>query len=264
MAQVTERLSSSYNIIFNDLADPRVKDWAFMSDPGLILIMTALYTYFVTSLGPNLMEKRKPFKLKNTIIIYNTFQVVANTVLFYKIYTSGWSTTLSLGCEPVDYSDEPNAVSLVESFWWYLLLKILELIETVFFVLRKKQNQVSFLHVYHHVSTLGFAWIGAKYIGGGMSSFCVMLNTFIHIIMYMYYLLAALADENLQRFLSKWKKYLTAAQMIQMFVVVIHLLQAMSPKCPLPKGIIVIFLPNVVIVLSLFYNFYNRSYKKHK
>lgn len=50
--------------------------------------------------------------------------------------------------------------------WWMYMLKIVELVETVFFVLRKKQNQVSALHVYHHVSMVLLAWIGVKYFPG--------------------------------------------------------------------------------------------------
>lgn len=51
-------------------------------------------------------------------------------------------------------------------FWWTMTLKVVELIETVFFVLRKKDNQVSFLHVYHHVGTLMIVWMGVKFAGG--------------------------------------------------------------------------------------------------
>jgi elongation of very long chain fatty acids protein 7 len=46
------------------------------------------------------------------------------------------------------------------------MIKIIDLIETIFFCLRKKAGQVSFLHVYHHISTLLFTWISCKYAGG--------------------------------------------------------------------------------------------------
>lgn len=50
--------------------------------------------------------------------------------------------------------------------WWYLVLKLVELLDTVFFVLRKKQNQVSFLHVYHHTIMAVFTWGYLKYLPG--------------------------------------------------------------------------------------------------
>jgi elongation of very long chain fatty acids protein 7 len=36
-------------------------------------------------LGPKLMENRKPFQLKNTLIAYNLFQVIFSTWLFYEV-----------------------------------------------------------------------------------------------------------------------------------------------------------------------------------
>jgi len=37
------------------------------------------------------------------------------------------------------------------------------------FVLRKKDNQITFLHVFHHATILPYAWVAAKYFGGGQS-----------------------------------------------------------------------------------------------
>ena len=35
-----------------------------------------------------------------------------------------------------------------------------------YFILRKKNNQVTFLHVYHHASICFIAWMGSKYLPG--------------------------------------------------------------------------------------------------
>lgn len=54
----------------------------------------------------------------------------------------------------------------IHSFWWYgIMLRLVEFVETVFFVLRKKQNQVTFLHIYHHISTILIFWVFLKYSG---------------------------------------------------------------------------------------------------
>lgn len=50
--------------------------------------------------------------------------------------------------------------------WWIFILKIIELSDTVIFILRKKYNQVSFLHVYHHSMTVVMVWITCKYVPG--------------------------------------------------------------------------------------------------
>uniref|UniRef100_A0A3P9DHJ6 Elongation of very long chain fatty acids protein n=1 Tax=Maylandia zebra TaxID=106582 RepID=A0A3P9DHJ6_9CICH len=43
----------------------------------------------------------------------------------------------------------------------------IEYLDTVFFILRKKFNQVTFLHVYHHCSMFTLWWIGIKWVAGG-------------------------------------------------------------------------------------------------
>lgn len=90
---------------------------------------------------------------------------------FFKLATSGWiQGDYNFGCQPIDYSDNPKAMRAVYAFFWFYLLKLTELLETVFFALRKKFNQVSNLHLYHHVSTLCFAWIGCKFLAGKTQS----------------------------------------------------------------------------------------------
>jgi len=46
----------------------------------------------------------------------------------------------------------------------------------VFFILRKKNNQVSFLHVYHHATMILNWWMAAKYLPVGQCKHCWMLT----------------------------------------------------------------------------------------
>lgn len=55
---------------------------------------------------------------------------------------------------------------MARAVWMYYMCKVVELLDTVFFVLRKKQNQVSFLHVYHHTLMPICGFIGVKYFAG--------------------------------------------------------------------------------------------------
>ena len=59
--------------------------------------------------------------------------------------------------------------------WLYFVIKIVDLLDTVLFALRKKSSQITFLHVFHHSSMVVNAWLGVKYVAGGQSISIIFL-----------------------------------------------------------------------------------------
>lgn len=112
------------------------------------------------------MEKRKPYNLKGLLAVYNLSQVVACCYLISGILSNEFNIIKFWKCQAVDYNTNNKSIEILTYSYHTFLLKLLELVETVFFVMRKKQNQVSKLHVYHHVSTAILGWIMVKYTGG--------------------------------------------------------------------------------------------------
>ena len=51
--------------------------------------------------------------------------------------------------------------------WWYFFSKAIELMDTVLMVLRKKNNQITFLHWFHHASMLNIWWWVMMWAAGG-------------------------------------------------------------------------------------------------
>ena len=49
----------------------------------------------------------------------------------------------------------------------YYISKLIELLDTVLFLLTKRFRQITFLHVYHHSTMPLIWWIGAKWFPGG-------------------------------------------------------------------------------------------------
>lgn len=82
----------------------------------------------------------------------------------------------------------------------------------VFFILRKKSNQISFLHVYHHCGMVVGGWIITNFTPGGNAMLIILCNTAVHVCMYTYYLLSVY-NENLKRN-SFWKRRLTEIQLV--------------------------------------------------
>ena len=97
-----------------------------------------------------------------------------------------------------------------------MILKIIDLIETAIFVLRKKNRQISFLHIYHHVSTIYIAYVCVRHYPGGMAIVPLTVNSTVHVIMYSYYLLSS-QGPSWQKILNPVKPYITIIQMVSFF-----------------------------------------------
>ena len=155
-----------------------------VSNPFKPLTIIAVYLYLVLNLGPKFMKNRQPYKLHNIIKCYNLFQVAMCSYIFVKGYYHSFGQGYSWFCQPVDYTTENHhEVQITVVAHYYFLTKIVDLLDTAFFVLKKKQSHVSFLHVYHHGGMVLLTWIGLKYVGGGHSVFMGLINSFIHVIM---------------------------------------------------------------------------------
>ncbi|KAJ3666121.1 hypothetical protein Zmor_001576 [Zophobas morio] len=252
-------LAEKYVYVMDDLGDPRVKDWISVSSPALALTTIFIYLLSIYIFLPAYMENRTPYNLKTFLYFYNIFQIVYCLSLIYGIATSG----LTLFCQPVDYSTDKQAMRTLICLYYTYVLKGIEFIETVVFILRKKYNQVSPLHVYHHVSTFVLLWIMVKFVGGGMVAFQIAVNSVVHTLMYSYYFLASLGEEW-QKKLEKWKPRLTVCQMVQFAVLIVHSLQLLYPDCHMPTELLVIYLPDVFVVFYMFWEFYRKNYHDEK
>ncbi|XP_039739482.1 very long chain fatty acid elongase 1 isoform X2 [Pteropus medius] len=217
--------------------DPRIQGYPLMGSPLLMTSILLTYVYFVLSLGPRIMANRKPFQLRGFMIVYN-FSLVALSL--YIVY------------------------EMVRVAWLFLFSKFIELMDTVIFILRKKDGQVTFLHVFHHSVLPWSWWWGVNIAPGGMGSFHAMINSSVHVIMYLYYGLSALGPVA-QPYLW-WKKHMTAIQLIQFVLVSLHISQYyFMPSCNYQYPVIIhLIWMYGTIFFVLFSNFWYHSYTKGK
>lgn len=68
-----------------DRRDVRVDDWPLMSSPLPTLLLCSAYFYIVKIWAPQFMRDRKPYELRNTLILYNVVQVRAVHACLFKI-----------------------------------------------------------------------------------------------------------------------------------------------------------------------------------
>ncbi|KZC08760.1 Elongation of very long chain fatty acids protein 1 [Dufourea novaeangliae] len=218
------------------------------------------YIYFSTSAGPRYMRDKKPYDLRNVMIVYNFIQVLFSVYLVYEGLVSGWLSDYSYTCQPVDYSNNPNTLRMMRAVHFYFMCKLIELLDTVFFVLRKKNRQITFLHIYHHSLMPICAWIGCRYLPNGHGTLLGVINAFIHVIMYMYYMLSSMGP-HMNKYLW-WKKHLTTLQLIQFSIIFVHNIQMFFNGCNYPKFISFLLTLNSLLFIYMFGSFYMANYVK--
>ncbi|XP_063678574.1 very long chain fatty acid elongase 4-like [Bolinopsis microptera] len=238
-------------------ADKRVADWPLMSSPMYTIYLCVAYLVFV-AVVPQIMAKRKPLESRTALLIYNFAMVALNLYIFVELLTSALKSNYNWVCTPVDYSNDPLALRMAAGLWWYYISKPIEFFDTIMFILRKKTRQVTFLHVYHHVTMPLLWWIGIKWVAGGQSFFGAMVNSSVHVIMYTYYGLAAMGPE-MQKHLW-WKKHITHYQLIQFVWGMLHCAVSLYVDCPFPSWMQYTCICYAGSFLVLFSNFYIMNY----
>lgn len=238
-------------------ADKRVGEWPLMGSPVCTMYLCAAYLLFV-AIVPQIMEKRKPLDSRTAMIVYNFTMVALNLYIVIELMTCAIRSNYNWLCTPVDYSHDPLAIRMAAALWWYYISKPIEFFDTVMFILRKKTRQVTFLHVYHHVTMPLLWWIGIKWVAGGQSFFGALINSTVHVLMYTYYGLSAFGPE-IQKHLW-WKRHITHAQLIQFVWGIIHCGTSIYIGCPFPQWMQWTCIGYAGSFLVLFTNFYLSNY----
>lgn len=194
---------------FETLTDSLKSGYMFKENYNVSLYAIALYFVFVVYLGPRIMKNREPFHLRVPLALWNFFLSIFSLLGFIRVVP----TFVGIISAGLTYSQcyMPSSSFFIESpgFWGTLFTvsKFFELIDTMFMVLKKKK--IPFLHWYHHMTVLWFAWDASVHQEPIAVYFCVM-NYFVHAIMYFYYFLTSLGWR------PKWDFTVTFLQIAQM------------------------------------------------
>uniref|UniRef100_A0A2S2QWI8 Elongation of very long chain fatty acids protein n=1 Tax=Sipha flava TaxID=143950 RepID=A0A2S2QWI8_9HEMI len=243
--------------------DSRIKEMWLMDSPWPVITILAAYLYFVLKIGPEFMKYRRPMNIDRVVMVYNIIQVLFSLYIVREAFRLVWlQGDYRSNCIEIDYSDTDLAKEKIWAVWLYFFSKILDLLDTVFFILRKKQNQVTFLHIYHHTMVLSFSWGVLRFYPGGQITFFGTINAFVHVVMYSYYFLTILKPEYKKAW---WKKYLTQLQLIQFVITGLHgIIALLATDCSFPKFIILLALPQDFFMFILFWDFYKKAYRQPK
>ena len=253
---------SYYTIDYwENIADPRTEDICLVRGGIWRLLLVILVYLTVTSLViPNYMKNRQPYKLKTPLLVYNSVMVAINLYLFQLLFSVKLPEFFNFqDPDPKDRSLEVmNYIRIVRLF---TISRLIELMDTVFFALRKKNKQISFLHLYHHSVVIFICWVTLKTNPlTPISRTFGIINSLIHIFMYTYYALSSYGPK-FQKYLW-WKKYLTLTQIIQFVICGSYGILLYCLQKDFPIEYLIVIVGQNPIFFVMFYLFYRQSYHK--
>jgi elongation of very long chain fatty acids protein 6 len=186
-----------------------------------ILPWTSVVLYLLMVFGlPKILKKPLlPNWLINGIMaIWNLSLSIMSLLILVFVLPTKWNEYQQYGFwEPSGVfcdSEEHNMLPGITMFACYMfaISKYLELFDTLWLILKKPDRPVPFLHWFHHATVLLFTWYAEKW-RFSVGFFFIIMNAFIHTVMYFYYFLTSIRIDP-----SFMAMPLTIGQISQMFI----------------------------------------------
>lgn len=250
-------------------ADPETKfrgyteGWPLTDFPTAFNIALAYFAFVV--IGSTIMKMGvpaiDPYPIK---FVYNVSQIMLCAYMTLEALFLAYRNNYTLlPCLPYQQLNPPVANLL----WLFYVSKIWDFWDTIFIVLGKKWRQLSFLHVYHHITIFLFYWLNSHVNYDGDIYLTILLNGFIHTVMYTYYFICmhTKVPETGKSLPIWWKSSLTLLQMVQFVTMMSQGTYLVVGQCP--TNSLRVAASYVVYILSLFVlfaQFYVQSYVKPK
>jgi len=236
------------------------KGWP-LTEPRTALTIVLAYIIFVV-IGSALMKLGVPaMDLYAIKFVYNVSQIFLCAYMTIEAIMIAHRNNYGSLCNNY-IQDDPPMANLV---WLFYVSKMWDFWDTFFIVTGKKWRQLSFLHVYHHVTVFLCYWINVNTQYDGEVYLSIVLNGFIHTVMYAYYFICmhTKVPETGKSLPIWWKSSLTSMQMIQFIIMTSQASSLLLTGC---KEISVvpyqIYFMYTISLLLLFAHFFVTSYMK--
>lgn len=125
----------------------------------VLFCIFAGYLWIVLLAGPKFMKNREAFNITKVVQFYNICQVIVCSIYVIRSQMIGFTMNHLWKCERFEFLSEDIKLEVRIGFWFFLLVRLAEFWETIFFILRKKPNQASFLHIFHHIGSVLMTWL---------------------------------------------------------------------------------------------------------
>jgi len=219
------------------------------------LIICALLALLVTARGSGFKAEGM---MKGLMLVYNAMCVLlAGYVAVGMVYVKATGDPGTFVCNKMDLVTEQGKW-LTHFMWVFYAQKYWEFLDTWIFILKASWRQVSFLHVYHHMSITIMVAIFLRYDSNGDCCLAAVANGLIHVFMYSHYFASVLKIN------TWWRKHLTTMQLAQFTSIFTQacMMLAKGPGCGYPDWTKVLMVAYQSSMLVLFGNFFMQSYVK--
>ncbi|KAI8927278.1 GNS1/SUR4 family-domain-containing protein [Entophlyctis helioformis] len=235
---------------------PHTESLSLMNPVHVLFAILAYVT--VIFIGIAVMKPLPKFKLTWFAFFHNVFLTALSAYMSLKalVYAKQAGYSLFSFGNSVDHS--PAGFPMAKIVWLFYISKVYEFLDTVIMVLKKNNRQISFLHMYHHGSILAVQWLVLMWAPGGESMLPVVLNSFIHVVMYGYYLLSSMGFKSV----SLIKRYITTMQMTQFCILFVqgvfdYYIPTTNPEATnYPPQLAIMLMVYMITMLALFGNFF--------
>jgi len=225
---------------------------------GYLITVSVWYNVLKMRFKNSSYVHQEPKWLKSVVLFHNVFLVVLSFYMcvrtIYEAYYAGykvWGTGMPKSFE----------IGMANVTWLFYTSKFYEFLDTFIMLFKGNLRQVSYLHVYHHMTIPFIQWILMCFSPGGENYFSQAVNSWVHVVMYTYYCLAAMLpkDPVVRKRWLWWGKHVTKMQMTQFAVNMSHGIFCMYSGI-YPLGIGRIYTWYMVSLLFFFGNFYVQKF----
>ncbi|CAE7673757.1 ELOVL7 [Symbiodinium sp. CCMP2456] len=190
-----------------------------------VLVVVSLGYLSMLHCSSRLMEARLPIKstIFEILVVYNMMQMLLNTYVFLRLLQEAWLQGFSYpwGNQFVYTKDSHRLGYFI---WFHYHCCQLELLDTVFVVIRKKFQKITFLHVWLRLLNMWGWFFACRYACGGDTYFPAAVNAATRAVVYAFYSLSLLSQRGVP---LVRKAHVTELQMFQFAICACHALFCM-------------------------------------
>lgn len=221
------------------LVQPRVGGPA--SDVNWAVLVLVIIAYLcIVMFGVRFMENRQPVRKRifEWMVVYNATQALLNLRLALAFFQEAWRLGYRLPWgNQLDPSEIGNSLGML--IWYQYHYRQLDLLDTIFMILRKKFQRISVVHVYLRLLNLVGWFTACRFACGGDTCFPAIVHAMCQGIVYLYYVFHFVRPHGVPFFR---KARVAEIQVLQFMV------------CALHAGIVLVYgnIPRAITAFNIF------------